>query len=92
MGDWTGDSFRGWVYALGLCWGWGALGLLVCLSFAFRRASCRDGASDCWDVVGRGVCFVGVCFRFGKKLFGAAYHLHDECHIFNIFGVTVWGE
>ena len=59
---------------------------------------------DCWDVVGRGVCFmgvcfvgvcfvgvcfVGVCFRFGKKLFGAAYHLRDECHIFNIFGVTV---
>ena len=47
---------------------------------------------DCWDVVGRGV---GVCrgvFWFGRKHFGAAYHLHDECHIFNIFGVTVRGE
>ena len=29
-------------------------------------------------------------FRFGNKLFGAAYHLRDECHILNIFGVTVW--
>ena len=32
---------------------------------------------DCWDVVGRGVCFVGVCFGFGKKHFGAAYPLHE---------------
>ena len=31
-------------------------------------------------------------FRFGKKHFRAAYHLHDECHIFNIFGVTVCSE
>ena len=38
---------------------------------------------DCWDVVGMG----GV-FRFGNKLFGAAYHLRDECHIFNI----LWGD
>ena len=36
--------------------------------------------------------FCGGVFRFGKKHFRAAYHLHDECHIFNIFGVTVWGE
>ncbi|EFM48165.1 hypothetical protein HMPREF0299_5331 [Corynebacterium matruchotii ATCC 14266] len=34
----------------------------------------------------------GVCFRFGKKHFGAAYHLRDECHIFNIFGVTACSE
>ena len=31
-------------------------------------------------------------FRFGDKHFGAAYYLCDECHILNIFGVTVWGE
>ncbi|EEG25435.1 hypothetical protein CORMATOL_03051 [Corynebacterium matruchotii ATCC 33806] len=41
-----------------MCWWWGALGLLVCLSFAFRRVPWRDGVLDCWDVVGRGV---GVC-------------------------------
>ena len=48
----------------------------------------------CWivGIWGWGVCFVGVCFGFGNELFGAAYHLHDECHIFNIFGVTVRGE
>ena len=47
------------------------LGLLVCLSFAFRRASCRDGALDCWDVVGRGVGgFVGVCFGSGRSILG----------------------
>ena len=59
---------------------------------AFRRVPWRERALDCWDVVGRGV---GVCrgvFRFGTKLFGASYHLRDECHIFNIFGVTVWSE
>ena len=67
--------------------GQGALGLLVCLSFAFRRVPWRCGVVDCWDVVGMG----GV-FRFGNKLFGAAYHLRDECHIFNIFGVTVRSE
>ena len=39
-----------------------------------------------------GVCFVEVCFGFGNELFGAAYYLRDECHILNIFGVTVWGE
>ena len=31
-------------------------------------------------------------FRFGNELFGAAYHLRDECHIFNIFWVTVRSE
>ena len=42
---------------------------------------------DCWDVVGRGV-FCGGVFRFGDKLFRAAYYLHDECHILNI----LWGD
>ena len=49
----------------------------------------------CWIVGvqwGGGVCFVGVCFGFGKKHFGAAYHLRDECHVFNIFGVTACSE
>ena len=52
------------------------------------------GRVGCWiaGIWGWGVCFVGVCFGFGRKLFVAAYHLHDECHIFNIFEVTVWGE
>ena len=49
-----------------------------------------------WWIVGVqwgwGVGFVGVCFRFGKKHFGASYHLRDEYHIFNIFGVTVCSE
>ena len=35
---------------------------------------------------------MGVCFGFGKKHFEAAYYLRDECHIFNIFGVTVCSE
>ena len=45
----------------------------------------------CWIVGvqwGGGVCFVGVCFGFGKKHFGATYHLHDEYHILNI----LWGD
>ena len=47
---------------------------------------------DCWDVVGKGAGFVGVCFGSGRSFFRAAYYLRDECHIFNIFGVTVRGE
>ena len=47
---------------------------------------------DCWDVMGMGSVFYGGVFRFGKKHFRAAYYLHDECHIFNIFGVTVRSE
>ena len=48
------------------------------------------GGMGCWIV---GVQWGwGVCFGFGNELFGAAYHLHDECHIFNIFGVTVRSE
>ena len=46
---------------------------------------------DCWDLGRRSVFCRGV-FRFENELFGAAYHLHDECHIFNIFGVTACGE
>lgn len=48
------------------------------------------GGVGCWivGIWGGGVCFVGVCFRFGNELFGAAYHLHDECHILNI----LWGD
>ena len=47
------------------------------------------GGVGCWIV---GMQWGGGVFWFGKKHFGAAYHLHDECHILNIFGVTVWGE
>ena len=39
-----------------------------------------------------GSVFCGGVFGFGNELFGAAYHLHDECHIFNIFGVMMRGE
>ena len=89
MGDRAGDSFRGWVYALGLYGGWGALGLLVCLSFAFRRA-CRRIPWREGGVLGfgEGGVFCGGVFRFGNKHFGAAYHLRDECHILNI----LWGD
>ena len=89
MGDRTGDSFRGWVYALGLCGGWGALGLLVCLSLRFSTYSLVGwgvGLSGC-SGDGGGV-LLGVRVGFGNELFGAAYHLHDECHILNI----LWGD
>lgn len=84
MGDRTGDSFRGWVYALGLCWGLGALG--VCCGLRFSTCSLAG-----WGVGLLG-CREGGVFRFGNELFGAAYHLRDECHIFNIFWVTVRSE
>ena len=58
---------------------------------AFRRVPWRDGVVDCW-ALGRGSGVCGGVFRFENELFGAAYHLHDECHIFNIFGVTACGE
>lgn len=58
---------------------------------AFRRVPWRDGVVDCWDL-GRGSGVCGGVFRFENELFGAAYHLHDKCHIFNIFGVTACGE
>jgi len=47
---------------------------------------------DCWDVVGMGGVFYGGVFRFGKKHFRASYHLRDECHILNIFGVMMCSE
>ena len=52
------------------------------------------GGMGCWisGIWGGGSVFCGGVFRFGNELFGAAYHLHDECHIFNIFGVTVRSE
>ena len=70
-------------------WGWLGRDLLRFVLFDVFL-----GGVGCWiaGIWGGGVCSVGVCFRFGKKLFGAAYHLHDECHIFNIFGVTVCSE
>ena len=48
----------------------------------------------CWiaGIRGWGGGFAGGVFRFGNELFEAAYHLRDECHIFNIFGVTVRSE
>ena len=71
MGDRTGDSFRGWVYALGLCGGGqGALGLLVCLSFAFRRVPWRDGVVDCWDLGMGSEGLQGVCFGLGISFLG----------------------
>ena len=91
MGDRTGDSFRGWVYALGLCGGWGALGVYCGLRFStYSLAGWGVGLLGCSGEGSGGGCR-GV-FRFGKKHFGAAYHLCDECHIFNIFGVTVRSE
>ena len=48
------------------------------------------GGMGCWIV---GVQWGwGVCFGFGNELFGAAYHLRDECHILNIFGVMMRSE
>ena len=61
----------------------GCVGVVGVLEFALFDVFL--GWMGCWDS-GRGV------FRFGRKHFGAAYYLHDECHIFNIFGVTVRGE
>ena len=83
MGDRAGDSFRGRVYALGLCGGLDTLE--VCCGLRFSTCSLTGWGVGIW---GEGVRFVGVCFRFGKKHFGAAYHLHDEYHILNI----LWGD
>ena len=70
----------------------GALGLLVCLSLRFSTCSLAGwgvGLSGCSGEVS---VFCGGVFGFGNELFGAAYHLHDEYHIFNIFGVMMRGE
>ena len=71
MGDRTGDSFRGWVYALGLCGGWGALG--VCCGLRFSTYSlvggwgvgllgCSgEGSGGLWGcVLGSGGSFLGL--------------------------------
>ena len=79
---------------MGLCarfvQGWGALG--VCFGLRFSTCSLTGWGVGFLGFGEGGVCFVGVCFGFGNELFGAAYHLHDECHIFNIFGVTACSE
>ena len=70
----------------------GCVGVVGVLEFALFDVLL--GGVGCWIVGvqwGGGV-FCGGVFWFGRKLFGAAYHLRDECHIFNIFGVTVRGE
>ena len=65
MGDRAGDSFRGWVYALGLCGGWGALG--VCFGLRFSTCSLAVwgvGLSGCSGdggcVLGSGMSFLGL--------------------------------
>ena len=68
---------------------WGLGGWRV---FLICRLLVRCGVLDCWDVMGMGSVFCGGVFRFGKKYFGAAYYLCDECHILNIFGVTACSE
>ena len=50
MGDRTGDSFRGWVYALGLCGGAGCVGVVGVLEFRFSTCSLAGwggGLSGC---------------------------------------------
>ena len=63
MGDRAGDSFRGWVYALGLCGGWGALG--VCCGLRFSTCSLAV-----WGVGLLGCSGEGVCFGLGRSILG----------------------
>ena len=79
MGDRTGDSFRGWVYALGLCGGWGALG--VCCGLCFSTYSLAGG----WGVgllgFGDGGCVLWVCVSgSGMSILGP--------HIIYVMNVT----
>ena len=68
----------------------GCVGSLLRLALFDVLVDVFLGGMGCWIV---GVQWGwGVCFGFGNELFGAAYHLHDECHILNIFGVTVRSE
>ena len=63
----------------------GCVGVVGVLEFALFDVFL--GWMGCWIVGvqwGGEWGFVGGVFRFGKKHFRAAYHLHDECHIFNI--------
>ena len=70
----------------------GCVGVVGVLEFRF--STCLSTYSLAGWGVGLSGCSGdgGVCFGFGNELFGAAYHLRDECHIFNIFGVTVRSE
>ena len=66
MGDRAGDSFRGWVYALGLCQGVGCVGVVGVLEFALFDVLVDVflGGMGWWiaGIWGGGVGFVGVCF------------------------------
>lgn len=57
MGDRTGDSFRGWVYALGLCGVLRCVGVVGVLEFALFDVLVDVflGGMGCW-VLGRGEC------------------------------------
>ena len=79
MGDRTGDSFRGWVYALGLCWGWGALEF--CCGLRFSTCSLAG-----WGVglLGFGE---GVCFGLGMSFLG----LHI-IYMMNVTSLIFWGD
>lgn len=72
MGDRTGDSFRGWVYALGLCQGVGCVGSLLRLALFEVLVDVFLGGMGCWiaGIWGGGVCFVGVCFGSGMSILG----------------------
>ena len=63
-----------------------------CVGSLFRLAlfDVFLGGVGCWivGIRGGGSVFCGCVFGFGNELFGAAYHLHDECHILNI----LWGD
>ena len=75
MGDRAGDSFRGRVYALGLCGALRCVGVVGVLEFALFDVLVDVflGGMGCWIVGvqwGWGVCFVGVCFGSGRSILG----------------------
>ena len=70
----------------------GCVGVVGVLEFRFSTCSLAGWGVGLLGCREREWGFVGGVFRFGNKHFGAAYHLHDECHIFNIFGVMVRSE
>ena len=68
MGDRTGDSFRGWVYALGLCGGgWGALG--VCCGLRFSTCSLAGWGVGLSGCSGEGECVLWGCVSVRKEAF-----------------------
>ena len=74
---------------MGLCarfvLGVGCVGVVGVLEFALFDVFL--GGVGCGGFLGCSGEGSGVCrgvFWFGDELFGAAYHLHDECHILNI--------